>query len=234
MTENYFYKIITKYKTENIDEIQKKFEIYFNELVSYNEKVNLTSITKKDEVYEKHFIDSILPSDFIKDGSTVCDIGTGAGFPSYPLAIINPTLKIYAVDSLNKRIDFLNMLSQKLELTNVFNFHSRAEDFVKNYREKFNYVVSRAVSKLNTLAEYCLPLVKIGGYMLAYKSLSYKEELAEAENAIKILGGKVECILEYDLELTEQKRYIIAIKKIKETPKKYPRGQNKPKLQPIK
>ncbi|MBQ7308483.1 MAG: 16S rRNA (guanine(527)-N(7))-methyltransferase RsmG [Clostridia bacterium] len=232
--EKYFKEELQKVTDTDIDNKIEKFNIYFKELVDYNEKVNLTSITEKNEVFEKHFIDSFLPSKFIKDHSTVCDIGTGAGFPSIPLAIINQTLKIYAVDSLNKRIEFLNMLNTKLDLKNVQTFHSRAEDFAKNYRESFDYCVSRAVSKLNTLLEYCLPLVKIGGYMLAYKSLNYEEEIKEAQKALNILGGKIEKILDYDLVKSEQKRYIIVIKKIKATPKSYPRNQNKPKSHPIK
>ena len=232
--ENYFKQEIEKVTQNDIENKIKKFDIYFNELVSYNEKVNLTSITEKNEVYEKHFIDSFLPGKEIKDNSTVCDVGTGAGFPSIPLAIINPTLKIYAVDSLNKRIEFLNMLNEKLQVKNVQTFHFRAEDFAKNYRESFDYCVSRAVSKLNTLLEYCLPLVKIGGYVLAYKSLNYEEEINESKKALNVLGGKIEKILEYDLIQANQKRYIIVIKKIKQTPKNYPRNQNKPRTQPLK
>ena len=232
--ENYFKSEIQKVTNNEIENKIQKFDIYFKELVEYNEKVNLTSITEKNEVYEKHFIDSFLPSKEIKDNSTVCDIGTGAGFPSIPLAIINPTLKIYAVDSLNKRIEFLNMLNEKLNIKNVQTFHFRAEDFAKNYRESFDYCVSRAVSKLNTLLEYCLPLVKVGGYVLAYKSLNYEEEIKESKKALDVLGGKIEKILEYDLVKSEQKRFVIVIKKTKQTPKNYPRNQNKPRTQPLK
>ena len=232
-TEKYFCKKLNEMNLSANDEKLEQFNIYYTELVNYNQFVNLTSITEKEEVYEKHFLDSILPIAEFKQNATVCDIGTGAGFPSLPLGILREDLKIYAVDSLNKRIDFLNMLLNKLNLHNVKTFHFRAEDFAKDYREHFDYVVSRAVSKLNTLCEYSLPLVKVGGYMVAYKSINYIDEIDESKKAIDILGSKKKKILEFKLEKSESTRYIIFIKKIAPTPKKYPRGQNKPKLQPL-
>lgn len=231
--EEYFDTKLNELNIEATNDKTRRFKTYYEELVSYNENVNLTSIVEKAEVYEKHFIDSILPINFFKPNTTICDIGTGAGFPSLPIAIANEKLNIFAVDSLRKRIDFLSILIEKLGISNVRVFHSRAEDFAQKYRESFDYCVSRAVSRLNTLLEYCLPLVKEGGYMLAYKSLSYKEEIEESKNALKILGGKIEKILEFDLEISNQKRYIIVVKKINKTPLKYPRNQNKPKTQPL-
>lgn len=208
------------------------FEKYFEKLVSYNEKVNLTSITEKQQVFNKHFLDSILPIDEIKDNAYIVDIGTGAGFPSLPLKIVKPDIRLTMVDSLSKRINFLNELTFELNIKTE-NIHARAEDFAIKNREKFDIAVARAVARLNTLLEYLLPVVKIGGYVLAYKGNNIEEELNEASNAITTLGGKFEKILHYNLPNNDGERNIIVIKKIKPTPNKYPRNKNLPKLKPI-
>ncbi len=208
------------------------FECYFNELVSFNEKVNLTAITEHEDVFVKHFLDSVLPIDEIKQNASVVDVGTGAGFPGVPIKIVRDDIRLTLVDSLNKRINFLDSLKQKLNLE--FNsIHARAEDFCKNNREKFDVAVARAVARLNTLCEYLLPLIKVGGIVLAYKGSSAAEETIEAKNAINLLGGKIEKTLSFNLPNHAGERNLIIIKKIKPTPTKYPRGQNQPKIKPI-
>lgn len=209
------------------------FNLYFEKLVSYNEKVNLTAITEKDQVFNKHFLDSILPVNVIPQNSSMVDVGTGAGFPSLPLKIVRSDINLTMVDSLNKRINFLNELTAELKI-NTTNIHARAEDFALKNREKFDVAVARAVARLNTLLEYLLPLVKVGGIVLAYKGSSADEEIEEAKNAITVLGGKVKQILHFDLPDSQGERNIIVIEKIKSTPKQYPRGKNLPKLNPIK
>ena len=215
-----------------IEKEKEKFDKYYQILVSYNEKVNLTAITQKEEVFIKHFLDSILPIDEIKQNATVVDVGTGAGFPSLPIKIVRPDIKLTMVDSLNKRINFLNELTAELNLK-TSNIHSRAEEFALKNREKYDVAVARAVARLNTLPEYLLPLVKVGGVVLAYKGSNYQEELNEAQNAISVLGGKFEKTLNFNLPNNAGERNIIVIKKIKPTPAMYPRSQNKPKTNPI-
>ena len=214
-----------------------KFEIYFNELISYNQHVNLTAITDRGEVFIKHFLDSVLPIDEIKPNASVVDVGSGAGFPGLPIKILRDDIKLTLIDSLNKRITFLNELTKKLNLKDVNLIHARAEECGK-LKQTFDVAVARAVAKLNTLLEYLLPLVKVGGIVLAYKGDNYLAELNESKRAIEVLGGQHIKTLNFVL-LNEQnnpigERNIIVIKKIKPTPQIYPRGQNKPKLQPIK
>lgn len=211
---------------------EKTFQKYFEKLVSYNEKVNLTAITEREQVFNKHFLDSILPVYEIKQNSKIVDVGTGAGFPSLPIKIVRPDVNLTMVDSLNKRINFLNELTQELKIEST-NIHARAEDFAKTSREKFDVAVARAVAKLNTLLEYLLPLVKIGGIVLAFKGSNFKEEIDEAKNAMTVLGGKYVKTLHFDLPNNEGERNIIVVKKIKSTPKQYPRDKNLPKLKPI-
>jgi len=224
-------KLFEKYNIEVNDEKLLLFNNYYRDLVEKNKVMNLTAITEKEAVYLKHFIDSILPIKHLNDESKVLDIGTGAGFPGIPLKIINNSLDIVLLDSLNKRIEFLKEEIANLGLTRITAIHARAEDYANVSRETFDYVVSRAVAKLNTLLEYCLPFLKLGGTFIAYKSINTDEEIKECKNALNILGGKIEKIEEFDLE--GNKRTLIYIKKVKETPKKYPRGQNKPKNQPL-
>lgn len=217
------------------DDIKNKLEIYYNFLVEYNKNVNLTSITEKCDVYEKHFLDSILGVEYFGLNATVADIGTGAGFPGVVLKIVRPDLKVYLIDSLQKRVDFLNMLIKKLNLSNIYALHYRAEDnqLKEKHLNSFDYVTARAVAKLNTLVEYCLPYVKVGGKFVAYKSVEANLEAKECSGAIKLLGGG-KCEL-YTKQLNDDtNRCFVIIDKIKQTSSKYPRGQNKPRLAPLK
>ena len=220
-----YQNLINKHRTE--------FDICYQELVSYNDKVNLTAITDRNDVFTKHFLDSILSVDIIKEGASVVDVGTGAGFPSLPLKIVRPDIDITMVDSLNKRVTFLNYICNKLKIKST-NVHSRAEDFAKNNREKFDVAVARAVAKMNTLLEYLLPLVKVGGIVIAYKGSNLAEEFMDAEKALEVLGGKVLKSIRFDLPNSYGERNIVIIEKIKETPKKYPRDKNQPKNNPIR
>lgn len=217
------------------EEMERRFEIYYNTLVETNEKMNLTAITEKEEVYCKHFLDSLeIKRALNQNGDfTLCDVGSGAGFPSIPLAIVNSDCKVTIIDALNKRIKFLNSLVEELKLNNVIALHRRAEDFVKEKRESFDVVTARAVARLNILVELCLPLTKIGGQMIAMKGSSGEEELEEAKKAITVLGGKVERIISVDLPEDFGKREIIIISKVKNTPQKYPRQFAKIKERPI-
>lgn len=228
-------KSIKKIFLENgieINDIQEKqFKLYYDFLVQENKKYNLTAITEYEDVIKKHFIDSIIPYKLISQNVSIIDVGTGAGFPGVPLKIIRPDLKVILIDSLNKRINFLNELINKLKLNGIEAFHFRAEDFCVKNREKFDYALSRAVARTNTLSEYLLPFVKKGGYALFYKSQEIKEELKEGEKAIKILGGKIEKIENFEID--ENKRSIVFVKKISNTPTIYPRGKNLPKTKPI-
>ena len=223
--------LFEKYKIEIDDKKMLLFNNYYHDLVKKNKVMNLTAITEKEQVYLKHFIDSVLPIKNIKKNSRVLDIGTGAGFPGIPLKIVEDSLEIVLLDSLNKRIEFLKEEIANLGLSNISAIHSRAEDYANVSRETFDYVVSRAVAKLNTLLEYCLPFVKVGGTFIAYKSINMEDEINESKNALNVLGGKIEKIEKLDLE--GNLRTLIYIKKVRESPKKYPRGQNKPKNQPL-
>lgn len=215
-----------------INSHRDEFDTYYQELVSYNDKVNLTAITERNDVFTKHFLDSILPIDAIPQNATMVDIGTGAGFPSLPIKIVRPDIKITMVDSLKKRVTFLNLICEKLKIKST-NVHSRAELFAKDNREKFDVAVARAVAKMNTLLEYLLPLVKVGGIVIAYKGSNLAEEFQDATNALEILGGKVLKSIRFDLPNSYGERNIVIIEKIKETPKKYPRDKNLPKTNPI-
>ncbi len=226
-------EIFEKYNF-SLNETQiEQFEKYYNYLVQENEKYNLTAITQTLDVIVKHFIDSVLPEKSIEKNATVIDIGTGAGFPGIPLKILRNDLKVTLLDSLQKRINFLNNLIEILGLSNIKAFHGRAEDFVANKREKYDYAVSRAVANLATLSEYMLPYVKVGGKAIMYKGNKLQDELQAGENAIKILGGETEKIEKYYLAEEESNREVLIIKKIKPTNKKYPRGKNLPKTKPL-
>lgn len=212
---------------------EKQFETYFSLLVETNKCMNLTAITEEKDVVVKHFLDSVLPAQYLPQNSKVVDVGSGAGFPAIPLKIVRPDLQICMVDSLNKRIGFLDEVIAALNLKNAEAVHARAEDFCQKHRESFDVAVARAVAETNTLAEYLLPLIKIGGMALIYKSTKLDEELAKAQNAIKILGGRIENVVDFTLG-GELVRKILIIRKVSFTPAKYPRGQNKPKTNPIK
>ena len=211
----------------------KQFESYYKILVDWNEKMNLTAITDEEGVYLKHFYDSVtIAFDFKFNNQSIVDVGAGAGFPSIPLKIIYPDLKITIVDSLTKRITFLNHLFKELALTDCKAISVRAEDYAKDNREKCDIVMARAVARLNILDELCLPLVKVGGYFLALKGLKADEELQEAKRGIDILGGSVEEIVDFTLTNNDHRSNII-IKKVKTTPNKFPRMFAKIKKQPL-
>ena len=205
------------------NDMLNKFELYYNKLIEVNSYMNLTAITEKDQVYLKHFYDSLTITKAISgDNYNILDVGAGAGFPSIPLAIVKPNVNVTIIDSLNKRINFLNDLTKYIGIDNVVALHQRAEEYIKDKRESFDYVTARAVARLNVLSELCIPYVKVGGYFVALKG-NDKEEIDEARNAISILGGKIEKIINFLLPDDAGERNIVIIKKIKESPKKYPR-----------
>lgn len=216
-----------------------QFNQYFTNLVAANQKVNLTRITEEDDVYLKHFFDSLTPlfafSDVFKSGCTVCDVGAGAGFPSIPLKILRPEMKVTIVDSLGKRLTFLQNLIEKLCLQNVTLVHGRAEDVGQNklYREQFDVVTARAVANMAVLSEYCLPLVKKGGYLVALKGPKAEKELQDSQKAIKLLGGALCETRELQLPNSDEERTLILVQKVKTTPKKYPRQAGTPHRKPI-
>ena len=217
------------------NEQENQFLTYFNELVEVNQYMNLTAITEKEDVYRKHFLDSleIVRALDNKEKYTLCDVGSGAGFPSIPLAIVDSNVNVTIIDALNKRIKFLNDLTGKLGLTNVNALHKRAEDYVKEVGASFDVVTARAVARLNVLVELCLPLVKIGGKFIAMKGSGGQDELDEAKKGISILGGKIVDVIDVVLPDEEEKRQLIIIYKEKETPKKYPRSFAKIKERPL-
>jgi 16S rRNA (guanine527-N7)-methyltransferase len=219
------------------DKQLEQFEKYYETLVEWNEKMNLTAITDKAEVYLKHFYDSLTASfyfDFTKPFH-LCDVGAGAGFPSIPLKIAFPHIEVTIVDSLNKRISFLNHLTGVLNLENVHFIHDRAETFGvnPNYRESYDVVTARAVARMSVLSELCIPLVKVGGHFIAMKAAHAKDELESGQKAIATFGGRVEEIFTFTLPIEESERNILVIKKEKPTPKKYPRKPGTPGKLPI-
>lgn len=219
-----------------LSEIQlKQFYNYMNLLIEWNKKINLTAITEPNEIILKHFVDSLTISKYISDGTRVVDVGTGAGFPGIPLKIYRQDIEITLLDSLQKRINFLDEVIRELNLEKIETIHSRVEDFGKDkkYREKFDIATSRAVANLATLSEYLLPLVKIGGKVISMKGSLIEEELENSKNAIKILGGKIEKVDEFNLPNSDISRNIVLIDKIKETPNKYPRKAGEPSKKPL-
>ncbi|MFE8704080.1 16S rRNA (guanine(527)-N(7))-methyltransferase RsmG [Cytobacillus sp. FJAT-54145] len=214
-----------------------QYETYYRTLVEWNEKMNLTAITEKPEVYLKHFFDSISAAFYFDfTGSLhICDVGAGAGFPSIPIKIAFPNLHITIVDSLNKRIQFLEHLAKELKLEHVRFVHDRAETFGQNpeHRESYDVVTARAVARLSVLSELCLPLVKVGGTFIAMKAASANEEVGAGKKAVAILGGKIEETFSFTLPIEESERNILLIKKEKSTPKKYPRKPGTPNKTPI-
>lgn len=238
-----------KYSTETFEKGLEQLRIFLNEkqiqqfieyyeiLVEWNKVMNLTAITDYEEVIAKHFLDSLALVKVcdLSGKKKVIDIGTGAGFPGIPLKIAFPELEIVLLDSLNKRIKFLNEVIEKLGLKNIRTIHGRAEDFAKQkeYRESFDLCVSRAVANLSTLSEYCLPYVKIEGNFIPYKSGKIDEEISQGEKVIKILGGKISQIDKFQLVDTDMERSFVVIKKEKNSPKKYPRKAGMPSKEPL-
>lgn len=217
----------------------QQFYKYYEILLEWNSFMNLTSIIEFDEILKKHFVDSLSLIKAIPDLSekdyNLIDIGTGAGFPGIPLKIVFPNLKITLLDSLNKRIKFLNEVVDQLHLDHILIIHGRAEDFAKSdkFRESYNLCVSRAVANLTTLSEYCLPFVKKGGYFISYKSEKITEEFENAKEAINLLGGKFEKQIEFFLPNSDIYRNLFVIKKVSLTPKKYPRKAGVPSKEPL-
>lgn len=205
---------------------------FCDEVLDANTRFNLTAITDRDEFFSKHFLDSLFGYDFIKDAKTVCDIGSGAGFPGVPLAMACPDTSFSLVDSLRKRVDFINTCTKKLKLKNCVAYHFRAEEFCLSHRETFDVCTARAVSSLNTLSELCAPLVRVGGLFIAYKGKSVKEELDSSFSAFEILGLQTREIVPYDISLNET-HYLLVCEKVRSTPARYPRSANKPKTSPL-
>ena len=233
----YFKKGLDDLKLELSDSQLEQFLTFYELLVEWNSFMNLTAITEFEEVVQKHFLDSLalVKACDLQDQNLI-DVGTGAGFPGIPLKIAFPELRVTLLDSLNKRINFLNTVIDTLGLKQVETVHGRAEDFAKNqvYREKYDLCVSRAVSNLTTLSEYCLPFVKVNGSFISYKSEKLTEELKEAGNAVSILGGEVKNQVEWTLPDSDIYRNLLIIHKKKNTPGKYPRKAGLPAKEPLR
>lgn len=216
---------------------KQQFDKFYELLVEWNKVMNLTGITEYEEVNEKHFVDSValVKAVSLNEKQNLIDVGTGAGFPGIPLKIVFPHLKVTLLDSLNKRIKFLDTVIEELGLEHIETIHGRAEDFAKqaDYREQYDICVSRAVANLATLSEYCLPYVKIGGLFIPYKSGEIEEELSHSEKAIKILGGKLDQVIKFELPGSEIGRSFVKIEKVKSTAKKYPRKAGLPSKEPL-
>lgn len=239
MSRDYSYLVDTlcTWNFTLTDEQIKQLDLFYELLVEKNKVMNLTAITEFDEVIVKHFADSlsicsVLPGDV----ETVCDLGTGAGFPGIPMAIAYPNLNFTLIDSLNKRIKFLQEVVDAIGLKNVTLIHARAEEAGRNklYREHFDLVVSRAVANISTLSEYCLPLVKVNGYFISFKSGDISEEISASGSAVKKLGGSMNKPIYFTLPNTDINRSFIIINKEKNTPKAYPRKAGTPSKEPLK
>ena len=226
---------MNKINIEISDKQIEKFFDYMNLLLEWNEKINLTAITEPEDIILKHFVDCATILKYIKDEDKIIDIGTGAGFPGIPLKILNEKLDITLMDSLNKRINFLNEIINKLDLKNIVAIHARAEELARNkeYREKFDIATSRAVANLSTLSEYMLPMTKINGQSICMKGPDIEEEIENGKKAVKILGGEIKKVEKLELPESKDKRTIIQIIKTKNTPNKYPRKAGKPSKEPI-
>ena len=232
-----FYSLLDQQNINLTDQQKAQFERYFELLVEWNQKINLTAITEKEEVYLKHFYDSIAPilQGLIENQEIkLLDIGAGAGFPSLPMKILYPQLDVTIIDSLNKRINFLQLLAEELDLEGVHFYHGRAEDFAQDmhFRAQFDIVTARAVARMQVLSELTIPYLKVGGKLLALKASNAPEELTEAKNALNLLFSKVEDNISYTLPNGDP-RYITIVEKKKETPNKYPRKAGMPNKRPL-
>ena len=228
---NYLEKLNLTLTEEQIE----KFYNYMNLLIEWNKKINLTAIIEPKDIILKHFIDSLTIEKYIKKGETIIDVGTGAGFPGIPLKITREDLKITLADSLNKRINFLNEVINKLDLKNIETIHTRAEELGKNkkYREKFDIATSRAVANMSTLSEYLIPFIKVKGRCICMKSSDIDTELENAKKAINILGCEIESKDKFDLPNSDLGRSVIILRKVKNTPSKFPRKAGTPAKEPI-
>lgn len=228
---NYLEKLNLTLTEEQIE----KFYNYMNLLIEWNKKINLTAIIEPKDIILKHFIDSLTIEKYIKKGETIIDVGTGAGFPGIPLKIAREDLKITLADSLNKRINFLNEVINKIDLKNIETIHTRAEELGKNkkYREKFDIATSRAVANMSTLSEYLIPFVKVKGRCICMKSSDIDTELENAKKAINILGCKIESKDKFNLPNSDLGRSVIILRKVKNTPSKFPRKAGTPAKEPI-
>lgn len=213
----------------------EKFYKYMKLLIEWNEKINLTAITNRKDILVKHFIDSLTIQRYLGDAVNIIDVGTGAGFPGIPIKIVNPNLKVVLVDSLNKRINFLQDVIKKLNLDNIEVIHARAEDLGQNkkYREAFDIVTSRAVANMSVLSEYLLPLARVNGKCICMKGSDIEEELENSKYAINLLGGKIEQVDKFELSNERIGRNIIIVKKLKNTPNSYPRKAGTPAKKPL-
>lgn len=216
----------------------RQFQRYMELILEWNDKVNLTSITQPEEFIKKHYVDSIAICAFtqMKDATSIIDVGTGAGFPGIPLAILYPEKKFLLMDSLNKRVKIIEELSREIGLSNVTFRHGRAEELAqnKNYREQFDLCVSRAVANLAVLSEYCLPFVKVNGWFAAYKTIAAEQELKESLGAMELLGGRLEENKQLNIKGYDLDHRIVLIKKVKKTLSKYPRKAGTPAKEPLK
>ncbi len=224
-------KLFEKYDIKISEKQLESFDKYYKLLIEYNEKFNITAITEKEEVYLKHFVDSLLFVDKLNGGKLI-DVGSGGGFPALPIKIVREDIDLTLVEATGKKCEFLKAIVKELGLKNVTVINSRAEDLAKDekYREKFDICSARAVARLNTLCEYCMPFIKIGGRFLSYKGQA-GEEIEEAKSAIKVLGGELSNVFERRLD--DAKRTLVEIEKITHTDKKYPRGNGKEKKCPL-
>lgn len=236
--EEFKLKLTEKLSCINVQLPESKirdFYTYMEMLIEWNKKINLTAIVEGDEVVDKHFVDSLTISQYIEDNTNIIDVGTGAGFPGIPLKIVRDSLKIDLLDSLNKRVNFLNEVISKLQLEKITAIHSRAEDEAskKEKRESYDIAVSRAVANLPVLLEYLLPFVKLGGKCICMKGINIEEEINNSKKALEELGGEIEEIKKLQLPNTDATRNIIIVRKIANTPKKYPRKAGTASKSPI-
>lgn len=233
--ENKFVTYLSELNLKLNEKQIRQFYMYMNLLLEWNEKINLTAITQEDEIILKHFVDSLTIVKYLKEGATVIDVGTGAGFPGIPIKIVREDVNVVLMDSLNKRLKFLDEVIKEVELKKISTIHSRAEELArsKKYRESFDVATSRAVANLSTLAEYMLPFVNVGGKCICMKGSEVEEELEQAKNAISVLGGKINTINTFNLPKSDMGRNIIVIDKVRKTPEKYPRKPGTPAKEPI-